>query len=198
VFTFDDPLWEPVVTGRALWAEVWWADDEVVAPPVPLNLDEAEYGPVTGASLRRTTDPSVPFMAHSLDEDWVPGVSPAPGDTEVWHGRRRPSESRRKAWPLPPPQFAPEKAPEILTFGKTEQTEAEPHWITPRHTKPRGQYRGLVYRPPQTVEPAPPTPTSPLRVVVPPLPPALDSVRTPRHDQQEEELILALLMQGLL
>ena len=118
----------------------------------------------------------------------------------VWHGRRRKEEERRKPWPLPPPQFPLEtETPEILAFGKTPQTELDPRWIQPAPTPTRG----LVYRPPLPVPETPPVSRRRRRIAVESVSMPIATVDEPmlrrrQRNRQEEDLILALLMQGVL
>ena len=123
-------------------------------------------------------------------------------DQDVWHGRRRPDDHKRKAWPLPPPQFqVEESSPEILTFGDTPSTALTPEWLQPRKHKPRGLYRGVVSRP--SIETPAPEP-----IVTTIIPPAVihedtstqqieqDQIRRRQRRRDEESIILSLLMQG--
>jgi hypothetical protein len=134
---------------------------------------------------------------------WTPDGPPSsPTLDEAWIGRRRPhDEPRRKAWPLPPPQFPVESTPPaILTFGDTPKTAFVPEWVKPDKHKPRGTYRGLVYRP--SIETTAPEPvvsriTKPtIQVSVVPAQIVDDSQEKRRlQRRRDEDIILALLMQ---
>lgn len=123
-----------------------------------------------------------------------------PPVTDAWVGRRRPhDEPTRKAWPLPPPQFHVEQSPKVLTFGDKPATALKPVWLDTLRRKPRGTYRGLVYRP--SIETSAPTPVvraiqKPVLVPISPIDET--QIRRKRQQRQEDDLIIALLMQDAL
>ena len=132
------------------------------------------------------------------------GVTNTPTDVpDVWHGRRRPDDRRRKAWPLPPPHFPVETpAQELLEFGTAPATEFTPSWVQIKKSKPRGFYRGIVA--PLSTEPAyqeyiaPVIPTQDRADRVLSVDQSIEPARQRRviRNRHEEDLIMALLMRG--
>lgn len=133
-------------------------------------------------------------------------ATPLPAaEEDVWHGRRRKEPQRRKAWPLPPPQFHVEQ--DALAFQVLHDAPAQspiPTWMVPRPRKPKGVYRGFVYRPPG-IEPAQEV-SVPISVAAPVyqegqenrlLRQAAQALKLARR-QREERLVFALIAQGKL
>lgn len=164
---------QPVVSLVVPFSQQQW--------PNPWNPREQVQYPVSGLNLSIT-----------------PFVVPVPVSSDAWVGRR--DHPTRKAWPLPPPQFpVEEEPPALLTLGETPQTALVPEWIQTVKRKPRGTYRGLVYRP--SIETPAPTPV--VRAIQKPMlmpsnPIDETPIRRKRQQRQEDDLILALLMQDAL
>lgn len=151
--------------------------------------ENAAVGTIIAADMVSTGTSSVLFTTDA-----------ATTPEDVWHGSRRSTSEKRKAWPLPPPHFPIVEEPSALVPVLPEPpAPALPAW-----QRPRGRYRGMVYQAP--VE------SSPVEIITSPAPTVrrerviLAQTTTPvrddtwakikRRQRNEDELILALLMQG--
>lgn len=127
---------------------------------------------------------SVVIVPTSTDPGWLGG---APG------GRKR------RAWPLPPPAFPIiEEAPEVLTLGKAEPV---PKWVKVVESEPVIKTDGPQYIPskPEPVESKPrriPRRIQARIVEHKEQGPTADEIIREWRRREEEEVVMALIMQG--